>query len=80
MSTTIKSVRRIVLLDILASSGIQTIGDLDTWRNTHIVSDRFGRHVPSRFSSLRFLIGEDAAISILNELAIRQCTGIGGVQ
>lgn len=68
------SKRKKLVIETLLDEGIQTIGDLDRWREKHLTERR---SVPSRFNALTRLVGEDAAIVILNELAIRQCTAIG---
>ena len=58
----------------LSKRGIKTTSDLDAWILKHPQVDRFGRpFLASRYGMLKQLIGEDAAGSIMHELAIKQC-------
>jgi hypothetical protein len=57
--------RKQLVVDRLKSEGISTVGDLDRWRGNL-----------SRYGALVRLVGSDAADSILNELAVLQCTAI----
>lgn len=56
-------------VDILEQRGIRTFADLDEWRNLQFAAGRGY----SRYSALKEMVGEDAAISILHELSLRQC-------
>lgn len=58
----------------LEKMGIKTINDLDNYSRQHPKSDKNGPFIESRFGTLKGLIGESAAISILHELANKQCT------
>jgi len=53
----------------LENAGITRLTDLDTYARAHKV----GNEIPSRYEVFCTLVGENAAISMLNELAIRQC-------
>ena len=66
---------RVAVLGRLQAYGIQTIGDLDRWRNTQRWRDAEGEYIPSRHTALSVLVGQDVADLILNELALIQCGG-----
>lgn len=55
----------------LLKNNIKTISDLDNWIKKHPTAEK---HYMSRFGALKILVGENAAIWMLNELAIKQCT------
>lgn len=55
----------------LLKHNIKTMADLDAWIKNHPTEQK---HYMSRFNALKILVGENAAIWMLNELAIRQCT------
>ena len=57
--------------DKLINHNIKTIADLDNWIKKHPTQEN---HHMSRFSALKILVGENAAMWMLNELAIKQCT------
>lgn len=59
--------RRQLIVEQLKAVGIVTLADLDRWRGNR-----------SRYSALVYLVGEQAAFWILNELAIRQCCEVAG--
>ncbi len=65
--------------DKLAEHGIVTLGDLDRWITDHPQVVEKGpyagqREFMSRYQALKQLVGESAAIEMLNNLAIEQCT------
>lgn len=55
----------------LLKNNIKTMADLDNWIKKHPTAEK---HYMSRFNALKILVGENAAIWMLNELAIQQCT------
>ena len=60
--------------DRLTALGIATTDDLDRWIKAHPYKDKWGRAaLHSRFGAIKALAGEDAAVWVLNDLAIRQC-------
>lgn len=59
--------------DKLEAAGIRTLGDLDAWIKVHPQRDKHGPFLMSRYNALRLIVGENAAIMMLNELAIQTC-------
>lgn len=65
--------------DKLARFGIVTLNDLDHWIAKHPQVEATGPHAGqryfmSRYQALKQIVGEGAAIEMLNNLAIDQCT------
>ncbi len=65
--------------DKLAHHGIVTLADLDRWIMEHPQIVEKGpytgqREFMSRYQALKQIVGENAAIEMLNNLAIDQCT------
>ena len=61
-------------LRYLARHGIKTTEDLDAFARRIERKDADGsRYIPSRYQALVLLVGENAAISIMHELATKQC-------
>jgi hypothetical protein len=59
----------------LAKKEIVTLTDLDTYSLQHPYTDQQGcLCIGSRYKTLKALVGENAAISLLHELATQQCT------
>jgi hypothetical protein len=54
----------------LKKLGIKTTVDLDNWKANKCKGQRF---IMSRYDALKELIGDNAAMWILNDLAINQC-------
>lgn len=74
MTATQTKARKNAVVKGLAAAGVKTMADLDRWIAGHPCIDSQNRpYLMSRCSALTILVGEDAAFSMLNELAIRQC-------
>ncbi len=56
----------------LKARGLHTTADLDQWIKTHPVTTPTGTHWMSRFSALKTICGEDAAVWLINDMAINQ--------
>lgn len=57
-------------IEILKARGIQTTADLDKECLRQATADR----IPSRFGALKALVGFDAAMWLLHDLAVNQCS------
>jgi hypothetical protein len=74
-----EALQRSAPADKLEKEGIVTMQDLDRWIERHPQIVEKGpyagqRELMSRYQALKRIVGENAAIEMLNNLAIEQCT------